>query len=360
MDPRGRLWTLLMNTLSGVCIVLYVVAGVALLGFAVVERDAPSMIFIPIVLLVGAMALAGERYVDEVRREKQRGATDAAATRADDPRRTVLFLRSFRDDKRILAKYRRTLLTEGEHLQAAFRELGPLIAVADPGEKLQGLGASPLVVREDEWPEAVSRQMKAAICVVIRLGDSRGVRREIELAHELLEPARVLLLNALDEPTHERAAKFFRERFGIALPTFLKQPSLVFFEEGWIAKRIPIHKWHLRGPFRATYLETGVRAALTTYAPRVGQELALPLLSAARMLVAAFLVFVLLLLAWNFGAFAVILIAGLFEVSIITWKHIAMVVFATSGVILLGTLIVSSVRQLRLELWFPHEMVRTT
>ena len=101
------------------------------------------------------------------RRSRRHEAVSAAQAMADDPRPPVLYLRSFQDDGSVLlddqglpgmqALTRATSPTSSEEeLARILEQIGPVVAIGKPGEKLPELGAARLYVSHEEW-QAVHR-----------------------------------------------------------------------------------------------------------------------------------------------------------------------------------------------------------
>lgn len=111
---------------------------------------------------------------------------DALAVLARDPRPPILYLRSFNDDdipdlngwKIQLG----TTLTVEMSLAKALRNIGPLVSIGRPGEKLPKLGSSRFYVADTDWKQAVLHFLDNAQAVIIVVGSSRGVAWEIEAA----------------------------------------------------------------------------------------------------------------------------------------------------------------------------------
>jgi hypothetical protein len=119
----------------------------------------------------------------------------------------VLYLRSFEsqtvtnqapsDDIHDALELQLPLLSsssEEEKLAKALRVIGPGLTVGTPGEKISPFGFIRVYIVNNDWMSEVEKLMTDARLVVIRIGDTPGVVRELERARQLLPPERIVLL----------------------------------------------------------------------------------------------------------------------------------------------------------------------
>jgi len=120
-------------------------------------------------------------------------APSASESIASDRRDPILLLRSFSDDSKkldkgeggpaILASYFTFSKWSGDTFEEAIttplKELGPVIALARPGEKLSPLGAARVEVSNERWQIEVQQWIETARVVVMILGDTAGLGWEI-------------------------------------------------------------------------------------------------------------------------------------------------------------------------------------
>lgn len=207
-------------------------AGIVLLAFAflagmaarqaghVFEGD--DQIFLWVV--AGVAAIAG---VWLWKKGKQLRAVPAEALLAADPRPPVLYLRSFNSDagadigaqERMPTLMRPMVLaagleTEEEQIAAAFSEVGPMVAIGRPGERLPQLGAARMYATEDTWQATVADLLSRSRLVVMRVGDTEGFWWEVANAATLPDATRVIFL--LPETPEEYAR--FRLKANAHLP----------------------------------------------------------------------------------------------------------------------------------------------
>jgi hypothetical protein len=127
------------------------------------------------------------------------------ARQAADPRAPVVYLRSFHVDKRLA---RRPLAigrvvsfhTEEEQLVEALREIGPVVAIGRPGERLPRLGARRVYAGDAEWQEQILSWFAGASLVVIYVPSkpTEGLAWEIEQSLSVVPLDRVVFLISKD------------------------------------------------------------------------------------------------------------------------------------------------------------------
>jgi len=137
-----------------------------------------------------------------LRGEKMMSASVEEALKAD-PRRPVLYLRSFLDDhaaSKLLSGISTPwavifgeVETEEEMLAKILSDFGPLICIGKPGEEYPELGASRMYVTQEEWHEKVEDLIARASMVVLRLGQTEGFWWELEHSIQKLNPRALLV-----------------------------------------------------------------------------------------------------------------------------------------------------------------------
>ena len=172
---------------------------------------------IAVAIGLGSLVVAGSTAYLKRGRQKEADKADDLLLR--DTRRPVLYLRSFTDD-RVAARSAAsisnpfTLATEEEQLARVMGEIGPFIAIGEPGEPLPDLGAARMYVGNDEWQEAVLSLIARAQLVVLRAGDTPGFWWEVEAAVQRVQPERLLFLIPYDREGYEA----FRRKAQAYLP----------------------------------------------------------------------------------------------------------------------------------------------
>lgn len=198
-QPQVALLSAFAYIVSAFAIATLTVAGVLLVGRSL---EADSTISGLMLALLGIGAIIA---TDATSRLPLRvGRTLAENTSLAPLRDYVLFLRSFADDKRwiltrsmgnsIASSFIRTPARLEELLYWSSRNVGDVVAIGKPGERLAQLGALRAYFSDDQWQEAVVNAVDRAQHVVVVLGETPGLRWELEtvLASECRE--KVLLV----------------------------------------------------------------------------------------------------------------------------------------------------------------------
>lgn len=71
--------------------------------------------------------------------------------------------------------------------------IGPVLEIGRPGEKLGTTGSARLYVADDDWQSIAGELMERARLVVIRAGNTPGLRWELERVRRKLHPEKVAL-----------------------------------------------------------------------------------------------------------------------------------------------------------------------
>jgi hypothetical protein len=132
---------------------------------------------------------------------KRLRARVALASQADDPRAPVIYLRSFHADRRLA---RRPLAigravsfrTEEEQLVEALREIGPVVAIGRPGERLPRLGAQRVYVEDADWRQQILSWFTRAALVIIHIPSkpTEGLTWEVEQGLNVVALDRLVFL----------------------------------------------------------------------------------------------------------------------------------------------------------------------
>jgi hypothetical protein len=138
--------------------------------------------FLPLLVLLLFVARVSVRRFLAAWKYDARSAEEASAS---DPRRPVLYLRSFSVDDQVQVpvggRWRRLLallnyaasVSPEQEMAFMLARIGPVVAIGQPGERLPELGAARRYVGADDWRRVVGELMDAAALVVIRAGRRR-------------------------------------------------------------------------------------------------------------------------------------------------------------------------------------------
>ncbi len=180
------------------------------------------------------------------RRGKKATAATADELLAVDPRPPVLYLRSFKDDPVGAAVPESPygaafalIATEEQQIAEVFSEIGPVIAIGKPGERLPELGAARLYVPHDQWQDKVSQLMSQSRLVLYRASDTQGFHWEVEHGGQRLSPEKIVFLI----PAQSNYRLFCSAAERLLPARFPEQPrkqrrcgslsGLVYFDPAW-------------------------------------------------------------------------------------------------------------------------------
>jgi hypothetical protein len=149
-------------------------------------------------------------------------------------------------------------LTEEEQIVRAFRDIGPVITVGTPGERLPPPGAARLYIGDRDWKESVAELVCSAGAVVVRISESAYVAPraifeiesgagltaslEWEIASVIREvpPQQLFFLVACNDGVYGRFKAEARESFPQGLPALVGLEgrrgavrAVIGFEEDW-------------------------------------------------------------------------------------------------------------------------------
>jgi hypothetical protein len=187
---------------------------------------------------------------------------------SEDQRPSVLYLRSFKDDKitsRLLRESTPLVpFTEEEYLVAVLNDFGPCIAIGQPGERLPDLGAARMYVADDQWQDKVGELLVSSKLVVLRAGQTSNFLWEVEQSIKNVNPLKIIILIPKMKNTYSQFRKLTNSLFPKPLPETIGDPHLypgaaslygyLYFDEDWtphFAKfefRIPYWKRNMADP----------------------------------------------------------------------------------------------------------------
>lgn len=204
--------------------------------------------------------------------------TPAARLLAEDTRPPVLYLRSFIDDtsaaRTIDASFLPAVSTREEQLAAALSDLGPVVAIGAPGERLPELGAARFYFEGHEWQNAVLDFMNKSRLVVLRVGQTDAFWWEVENGLEMLPPSRLAFLIPLSNEHYHtfrnRLQRFHHTRLPDDLPGggysviqgIADLWGILYFEDDWTPRLIPLERLPIS--MAAKYLLRPVEGSLRT------------------------------------------------------------------------------------------------
>ncbi len=168
---------------------------------------------------------------------------------------------------RILKLEGLTPATYEEQIARALKDVGPLITVGDPKERLPKLGAARLYLRDSEWREKVEREIKRSCLVFMQAGVSAGFIWELEAVVKAKSQLKLILglplAGACGEKRRRAQYDDFRAKSVSVLPELLPEKigdaQFIYFDEDWTPRLFTPskHAW----PPQSYKPEDGQRAA---------------------------------------------------------------------------------------------------
>jgi hypothetical protein len=242
-------------------VLTYIVA--VLLGLLFLGSN-PLTLPVAVILVTGV----GLTWFIRLRRLGRRHRTNFRRTLTKDKRDPVLYLRSFyREYSENLV--RSNQMTDEEVLCSVLRDVGPVIAVGQPGTEIQPqlLGATRIYLEDAKWQETVAYLMTVAQLVVIDADISQGLMWEINTGRKTLSPDKLCLsLLSFDsrqieerQRSYERFIEHFDRSFReepdstvensgditprLALPETIGNADFILFNQDWSPQPIESPKW---------------------------------------------------------------------------------------------------------------------
>lgn len=192
---------------------------------------------------------------------------DAASALIHDARPPIMYLRSFLDrcaGTDILAQ------TESDEnlMFPVLKEVGPVIAIGQPGEALPPLGATRLYLDDTcDWQTTVTDYFSRSKLVVISPGYSDGVIWETSKAFQMCPPEKVIISlisfkQGFDYSKNLNDYERFRDAIklntNLELPENIGDSLFIYFDSGWKPRKA----WADTGGLNYRFAEVAVRDAL--------------------------------------------------------------------------------------------------
>jgi hypothetical protein len=129
----------------------------------------------------------------------------------------------------------------------ALKEIGPVVAVGVPQEKLPRTGALRLYFKDEEWQEKVKALMSISRLIIIQAGYTVSLEWEIKTAQQYFSPEQIYISflgwGDSDERFAERRGfkRQFERAYGISLPEKLLDNSyFIYFNSDWSPAAVTI------------------------------------------------------------------------------------------------------------------------
>jgi hypothetical protein len=186
------------------------------------------------------------------------------ANQATDTRAPVIYLRSFHFDKRLARRPLAigrvvSIYTEEEQLVHAVRDVGPVVAVGRPGERLPELGAQRVYLKDRDWQQQILSWFARAALVIIHVPPkpTEGVFWEIEQSLSIVMLDRLVFLVSRDVSSFDWLTRMIQDR-GLILRPISKLPrapyrssvsGIVYFVNGRAEFRGLVKPPYFQRPF---------------------------------------------------------------------------------------------------------------
>ena len=194
--------------------------------------------------LAGLVAFGGILMINRGRKFSLKSADELLAM---DQRPPVIYLRSFKDDKKAAAPAVLTnwlaFFTEEEQLVHVLNDFGPCVAIGQPGEQLPDLGASRMYLADDEWQDKVREFLVKSNLVVLRAGTTPNFFWEVEQSAKTGRPENLIVLVPMTRKQYnqfrDRANPYFPRPLPNYIGSFLPGhragtlQGYIYFEEDW-------------------------------------------------------------------------------------------------------------------------------
>jgi uncharacterized RDD family membrane protein YckC len=215
------------------------VSGIALQVLAVLLLAASSFVVVAAKVantwaLVGAGGIGLMAGIALLRFSRRLRADSVTEILAKDTRPPVVYLRSFRADDRAArgesSSFVRWIIpnpvvalqtsTEEEQIAHVLSSVGPVIALGRPTELLGTAGAAKEYADDLSWQGTILRWMKSAALVVVRAGDTPGLRWELEKCLEWVRNDRLVVLTPKKKSEYDAFVAWAQPLFKHPLPPF--------------------------------------------------------------------------------------------------------------------------------------------
>jgi hypothetical protein len=129
-------------------------------------------------------------------------------------------------------------INKEQNFQDVFASLGEFIAFGKPHEWLQPIGAS-RIYAQDNWEREVRYFMSLARVVIIRPGEGKSIRWEIEQLRGLVSPERIVFYlqfrgwNKRRERSYQSFCSHLQSHFPTKLPKHLGRARFLIFDRSW-------------------------------------------------------------------------------------------------------------------------------
>ncbi|MFT3893812.1 MAG: hypothetical protein QM730_19450 [Anaerolineales bacterium] len=186
-------------------------------------------------------------------------ALSARQVFAQDKRKPVVYLRSFKDDfSTSQTQNVYDWKTHEEEVANVMRQIGPFVAVGNPREQLPELGAARMYLGDHEWQRTVSILSSHAQLVVLRAGNTPGLWWEVQMVSKMVKPEHLVFLIPCAKKQYDEFRQNANRYFPRPLPEFVGSGNsllnllagddgsflkgIVYFEKDWTTHFVPLER----------------------------------------------------------------------------------------------------------------------
>ena len=209
------------------------------------------------------------RYIVYLGRRMQLRADSHSADGAP----PVLYLRSFIADEKMPHIGGAPGPSFEQRFVTVLSKVGPVVAIGEPNETLPPIGARRTYATDADWQEVVSGLMQRAAAVILRAGETPGLRLEVEMLVRQVEPQCVLIATGVVSDQQYRGfASQVGHLFPRGLPPERGDTLWLTFDSDWSPQPRALANWkRLLGQTRHSY--AGITESLRPFCSRLGVNL---------------------------------------------------------------------------------------
>jgi hypothetical protein len=253
--------------------ILYLVSvGILLLTFLVVKYSHSSIyigdlwkIIVAILLIVisfSAILLIGRQLTLLGKKLVAQSQNIDLVKELENPNyHPVLYMRPFNEDYKTSQTNSITIVnftidmlsSEEEQLSKAVSNIGPMVAIGIPGEKLPTLGAQRLYSDDDSWKQLISKIMLRSKLILLKIGNTEGFRWEIGHSLQNARPEQVVFLIPNDKNIYDNFCIELSKFINHKLPDFkygfnnnMTIQSILYFTSNWEPHYVRLRSFYFR------------------------------------------------------------------------------------------------------------------
>ena len=154
-------------------------------------------------------------------------------------------------------------------LHISTRDIGPLVAIGLPNERLPPIGSARIYVRE-EWQRIVAQLVADSIAVFLRIGSTEGFLWELRHLVENSNPTKVIIClpKRGRRSAYSQLQQYAREILPRPLPDSIGDAMFLTFDKEWTPRLLYHHRTTLAQRIKDLW-----RSLIVSYAPKMRDAL---------------------------------------------------------------------------------------